>query len=81
MPLAHGEPAPGDTPRYVHAFPLIALLFGALAVPALLGLRRIPPPATPLAAELHRGGGSWPRSARRRNTQLGHPLKPGRFAG
>jgi hypothetical protein len=52
MPLAHGEPAPGDTPRYVHAFPLIALLFGALAVPALLGLRRIPPPATPLAAEL-----------------------------
>ncbi len=53
IPLAHGEPVPGDTPRYALAFPLIALLFGALAVPALLGLRRVPPPAAPPAAELH----------------------------
>ena len=53
MPLAHGEPAPDGAPRYALAFPLIALLFGVLAVPALLGLRRVPPPATPSAAELH----------------------------
>lgn len=52
MPLAHGEPAPDDTPRYALAFPLIALLFGALAVPALLGLRPIPPPAALPAAAL-----------------------------
>ena len=53
MPLAHGESTPGDTPRYVLAFPLTALLFGALAVPALLGLRQVPPSATPPAAALH----------------------------
>ncbi|MFO1430189.1 MAG: MFS transporter [Candidatus Competibacteraceae bacterium] len=53
MPLAHGEPAPGDTPLYGRAFPLIALLFWALAVPALFGLRRVPPPAAPPAAALH----------------------------
>lgn len=53
MGLARDGAMADGTPAYVRAFPLVALLFLALAVPALLGLRRVPPPAAPPPEALH----------------------------
>jgi len=50
MGLARDGAMADGTPVYVRVFPLAALLFLALAVPALLGLKRVPPPTAPSCA-------------------------------